>query len=171
MAEVLDDEYETVEEAAAAVLDAAWAIVQERAKFTVVGQIKTPAGQPAGDKVALGWYATQTQATNDALKLTHSSQTHESALAWVLPVVHGTPNDWYVSRKNAKKAEAATDSSVRERELQRRIAWVAAHPDDPIPPNWGLVPWDREVTDCTVCEGTGYRKKTREEIERDAAAA
>jgi hypothetical protein len=167
MAEVLDEDFETVDEAAAAVLDTAWEIVQQRAKFTVVGQAQGRGDEPAGDKVALGWYATQRQATNDALKLAYSAQTNETHLAWVLPVFHGTPNDYYVSRKNARKDVAIADGSARERELQRRLQWCKDHPNDPPPERWGLIPFDSEVTDCERCNGTGKRAKTREEIEHD----
>lgn len=159
LAEVLDKDYSSAFEAAEAALAAAHEIIIQRARFTVVGQVKTKTGDPPGDKIALGWYATEGQATQDALKLTYSVQTHEEHRAWVLPIFNGTPNAYYVERKKRFKMEDLANKSFRERELARRSAWLEANPDEPIPEDWGLIPFDAELTDCPMCDGSGKLKK------------
>lgn len=149
MANALDQDYESLEDAAAAALEAAMDIIAAKAKYTVVGQIlwageTLDPSDPRAEKVALGWYGTEKQALDDALKLTYSTQTHEQARAWVLPVHHGTPNDWYKDRKVKSKADEAADKSDRERELQRRIEWCNDHPDEPMPEEWGAIPHGEE---------------------------
>ena len=151
MADVLNDEYDDVTEAAEAALETALDLLSERAKFTVVGQLNrqdgalVPPGDERAEKVALGYYATERQATDDALKMSYSTQTHEEFRAWVLPIHWGTPNDFYIERKKAKKVAEAADGTVRERELQRRLTWVAENPDKPLPPEFmGAVPFHDE---------------------------
>ena len=154
LAKVLDEEYDSAEEAAEAAMLAAFEMYEARAKFTVVGQVKQPDGK--GDKVALGWYATENQATQDALKLTYSTQTHEEHRAWVLKVHHGTPNDYYIDRKKAKKADAAADASYRQREMQRRIQWFEDHPGEQPPLDWTIqVAFDNQTDECEACKGMG----------------
>lgn len=154
MAGVLDLDHETVEDAALAALEAALDIIKARAKFTVVGQVKTK--DASGDKVALGWYPTLTQATQDALKLTYSTQTHEEHLAWVLPIFNDTPNAYYVSRKKAKSADEIADKSFRERELARRVAWFEDNPGAQPPKEWGVsIPLESDLSECPLCDGMG----------------
>jgi hypothetical protein len=157
-----------VEEIARGALDAAMSIVEGKAKYTVVGQVNAPDNK--GDKVALGWYATAKQAESDGLKLTYSSITHETARAWVLPIHHDTPHSWYGERKAESKADDIGDGSFREHELQRRIEWVKEHPDEPVPEDWGLIPWGSEVRDCPTCEGAGKVALNDNEEREDAAA-
>lgn len=153
MAEALDQEYETLDDAAAAALEAAVKIIESRAKFTVVGQVKHPENK--GDKIALGWYVTEKQALEDALKLTMSNQTHEEAYAWVLGIHHGTPFDWYKGRKRDRLSEELADLRWSERELQRRIEWFEQHPGAEAPKDWGVVPYQSATQLCDRCYGTG----------------
>lgn len=113
VAAVLDQQYETVEEAARAALEEAFAIYESKAKFTVVGQLRySPEGgwlnhdDALACMVALGRYGTETQARNDAESFVVSKSTGEEFRAWVLPVYHGTPASYFTGRKDAK-AEAA----------------------------------------------------------------
>lgn len=142
-----------VEGFAAEALEAAYEIIQDRAKFTVVSQIKDPDNK--GAKVALGWYATEKQAMEDALKLTISTQTNEEALAWVLKLWHGTPFDYYKNRKDILKVTAGTNSSWRYTEVLRREQWFKDNPEIAPPEDWGLIPWDSETVVCPTCFGTG----------------
>lgn len=147
MADVLDQDYDTVEEAAQAALDCALELIAERGKFTVVGQLRLAGpgehvepSDPRAEKIALGYYATEKQATEDALKLAYSTQTGEEYRAWVLPVWHGTPASYYTDRKNTRKAKEMADRGYFEEELARRLEWVAEHPGEPTPEEWGVVP-------------------------------
>lgn len=175
LAEVLDDDYETVEDAAHAALDAAWELIKGRAKFTVVGQVqsevvKDECDNPehkrwTGDKVALGYYATEKQAITDALKMAYSTQTHETARAWVLPIFNDTPSQWYVSRKKANKDLAVKDGNYREAEQARRVQWFEDHPGEPVPLDWTVeVAFGNQTDDCEACHGLG--KVPKPEIKR-----
>jgi hypothetical protein len=156
MAEVLDGDYETVEEAAKAALEAALDIIKDRARFTVVAQIDAKPGEEPGDKIALRWHATEKQAIEDALKTAYSTQTHEEAHAWVLPIFNDSPSAYYSSRKKDRKAAELENSSYRERELQRRVQWVEDHPDEPLPLDWTVfVATQSQTTECETCKGMG----------------
>lgn len=107
MVAVLDSSYDSAEEAAQAVLEAAFSIYEDKAQYTVVGQLYYNGGfydpgDPAADKVALGNYGTEKQAHEAARSLVFGSATNEQFRSWVLPVHHGTPNSWYVKRKKAR---------------------------------------------------------------------
>lgn len=166
MAEVLDDEHETVEDAAKAALEAGLAIAHDRMKFAVVGQlVRTSDGQrlepterSIGEAVMLDGFATAKQAHDEALKLTYSTQTHEEHRAWVLPTHWGSAHDYYRSRKDAKKATEAADRNFREAELQRRIKWFEDNPGESPTDDWGLIPFENELEQCPMCDGLGRIK-------------
>lgn len=150
----LEDLMVGAEDHALTALEGAMEIISAKAKFTVVGQVKSK--DNSGDKVALGMYGTEKQATDDAYRLTYSTQTHEEGYAWVLPIFDGTPANWYSARKGERNALAASEGSFRERELARRVQWVEDHPDQPLPEDWGVfVPFTSETTDCPMCDGLG----------------
>lgn len=111
MVAVLDGEYETVEDAARAALEEAFALYEGKAKFTIVGQMYySPKGgwlsheDAAATMVALGRYGTEKAALNDAESFVISNTTGEQFRAWVLPVHHGTPASFFAKRKAAIKA-------------------------------------------------------------------
>lgn len=133
MATILEGDYETVEEAARAALNGAMEIIESRAKFTVVGQVKRHDNK--GDKVALGWYGTETQATSAAMGLAFSTKTNEEHFAWVLPVHHGTPDSYY---KDRKANIGLSEMAAREAESRKRQAWYEAHPGERLPADWGV---------------------------------
>lgn len=164
--EKLEDMLDDLEDMALAALEAAQEVIAERAKYTVVGQVKEPGGN--GDKVALGWYPTEKQATSDALSLAYSTQTHEEARAWVLPVHHSTPHSWYKARKSAQVAEGET-LNHRQAELKMRQQWLEAHEDEPIPLDWSVeVVTEIDTDECPHCYGLGRipgdHIKRREEV-------
>lgn len=166
LVKIVTEQIEQVEEFALAALNTALDVIEDRAKFTVVGQVKTETipsdcDEPThrrikGDKVALGLYATETKAREDAIRLGYSTQTHETAKVWVLPVHHGTPTEWYKRRKEEQKLADAADSSYRERELQRRIRWYEEHPGEPAPLDWTVeVAFESQTEECEACKGMG----------------
>lgn len=155
------EQREEVEEVALAALEEAWAQYEKKAKFTVIGQVSSVNGKailPSDEqatKIALGRYGTENQATAAALGLAYSAQTHETARSWVLPVFHGTPNDWYKARK-AKAGEALADLGYREAELKRRTQWFEDHPGEKVPLDWTtVVVSERDVHQCSTCHGIG----------------
>lgn len=128
LATVLEGDYGDVTEAATAALTAAWDIYEAKAKYTVVSQLRFSAQagtidplSDEADKIAFGRYGTEKQAHDDAMKMAFSTQTNEEFRSWVLPVHHGTPNDYYKARKQARTEAALALKSPREQELQRRI--------------------------------------------------
>lgn len=157
LAALLNEDHDSAEDAARAVLEAAWQMYEERAKYTVVGQVKS--GDRKGDKIALGWYSTAGQAKAEGLKLAYSAQTHEEHWTWVLPVWHGTPHSYYAKRKHDLKLEALADLTFRERELQRRIEWCNQHPGEPTPEEWGALLYESQTVQCDHCDGVGRIKK------------
>jgi hypothetical protein len=166
VSEVLDGEYETVEEAAKAVMAEAYEIVKERAKFTVVGQVVRIGGEkldPASEdaaKFALGWYATQKQATDDAMRAVLSLQTNESAKVWVLPIFNGTPNAFYQGRKEERKALTQQEGAYREAELARRVKWFEDNPGARMPDDWTVeIAGESQTETCTTCHGIGRKPK------------
>lgn len=149
MVQILDAEYDTVEQAAAAALKRAEEIIAAKAKFTAVGQLHHPTGHLDPDEarsnmVALGWYATQNQADAAALQLVYSMQTREIFRTWTLPIFHGTPAAYYSERKHAREAAELALAGGKEAELARRVQWFKDNPDTE-PPAWGPI-WKTEDT-------------------------
>ena len=134
MSEVLDGEYETVEEAAGAALSAAEDLLAQRATYTVVGQLtgnserhSIPPDDPEAIKVALGWYSTEGKARAAAESLWSNASTGDRFAVWILPVHHGTPAELHAKQKEkyaaaeAKRKEAA-DTRFREGIKKREAA-------------------------------------------------
>lgn len=129
----LDSEQKAELEAlASAALTEAADIVLERAKFTVVGQLYAgpesrwvARGEADAAKGCLGFFSTAGGAREAAEGLTYNAQTHEEWRSWVLPVFHGSANDFHRERKAAKQA-AAAEALVRHKEEQGRLteAWM-----------------------------------------------
>lgn len=99
IAALLDQEWDSAEEAADALLTEALSILEERGKFTVVGQLYyspkdghwLDKDDARAAKVCLGLYSTQGDADKAAYSLTYTAGTGEQWLTWVLPVEHATP--------------------------------------------------------------------------------
>lgn len=105
-----DGEFDSADEAAAAVLEAAWDLYEAKSKFIIVGQLYYAPGEgfiqpedPRALKVALGPYGTESQANKAQASLLYSGATGEEFRRWVLPIHHGTPNTWFVARKKARE--------------------------------------------------------------------
>lgn len=145
IADVLDQDYDSAEDAARAVLEECFALYEAKAKFAVVGQLHyspeggwTSRGDALASMVSLGNYGTEKAAYNDALSFAISSATSEQFRAWVLPVYHGTPASYFSKRKEAKKeavlenASAARFGKSREKPLTEILTDLqsADWPDD-----------------------------------------
>lgn len=121
MAKVLSEDYATVEEAASAALETAFALYEKKSCWVIVGQLRYSDGylsaqDPRACKVALGPYGTQIQAQNAGRSLAYSVATQEEFRWWDLPLHHGTPAAWFKARKE-----------------ERQAAELAARKRDPIP--------------------------------------
>ena len=137
MAEVLDGDYGTVEEAAQAALVKAEDIFRKRAKFAVVGQLAATRergsiepGDSEAIKVSLGWYSTEGDATSQAESLWHSTVSGDEWRTWVLPVHHGTAGDMHAKQKAAYAVEADKREEKALMKLRTSIAKRAGEAEE-----------------------------------------
>jgi hypothetical protein len=152
-AAVLDQEYDSVEDAAKAMLEFAFDLYEEKAKWTVVGQLLRSDGtvDPAtaeASKVALGAYGTETQALNAASSLVVSTQTNEMFRCWALPIWQGTPASFHKARKEAKKSDAMGDTPADK--LIHINQWFAENPGKDRKDYPGMPQIDPRG-DCPIC--------------------
>lgn len=135
--ETLEDEYDSPEDAALAALQAAWDIYEDKAMWTVVGQIhydpfdggwKDPTDARVA-RIALGRYATEKQAEAAASSLRVGANGEEFK-AWVLPVHHGTPHSYFTEKKKEKQAKDVDDTAWARQKaaVERASDFFAAHP-------------------------------------------
>lgn len=132
--EVLDADYETVDEAAKAVMAKAWDLYSARAKYVVAGQVHyTPEGgwldhdDAAASKVVLGPYDTLGKANAAQDSLTIGRPTGEVFRTWVIERWSDTPAKWFAKRKaDMEKARKREDpGSPMEQARLERIDKVA----------------------------------------------
>jgi len=122
MVETLDQDYPDMESAASAALDTALGIIEERAKFAVVGQVvKTKddgvlaPSHPSAVKVALGFYESDTKANEAAGQLAFNTA-GDMLNTWVVPAFFGTPALWHKEQRDRYAAiEAKADEKRREK--------------------------------------------------------
>lgn len=122
MVETLDQDYETVDEAAKAALDCALAIIEERGKFAVVGQVRhtpehgdIPPSHEAAVKVCLGLFESDTKANEAAGQLVYNTA-GDLLNTWVVPTYFGTAAGWHKERRDYyAELEAKADEKRREK--------------------------------------------------------
>lgn len=137
---VLDQDHESVEDAARACLAVMEDIFRARAKFVVVGQLcgnrertEVPPSDPEAIKVSLGWYSTEGEARDAGEKLWGSTVSGDRFRWWVLNVHHGTPADLHAKRKaqyvalEEKQAEAKRDRLAESIRLWQEKTDARAH--------------------------------------------
>lgn len=125
MAEVLDQDHETVEGAAQAALELAKKLYEERAKFAVVGQVRYSDGwldaeDGRASKVVMGLFATEKQAQTAGESFAFSHQTGEEARWWCVKLHNGTPHDWYKQRKEERKVHRETAADRFNKQFEKR---------------------------------------------------
>lgn len=131
MVEALDQDYDSIEDAARAALDAALGIIEERAKFAVVGQVYKTAehglidpSHEAAVRVALGFFESDTKARDAAGQLTYNTA-GDQLKTWVVPTFFGTPAMWHKERRDyyadlqAKVKEKASEKMRKSIEEHR----------------------------------------------------
>lgn len=139
MVGVLDEDHASMEDAALAVFAYAMEVFEQRANFTVVGQVRETKdkgrlkdGDPEAVKVALGWYDTRGKAEGAASSWAYSAASGDHLNVLVLPVFHGTPAEWHKESrekttdseiKAAEKREAAFRESMakHQRDIDERV--------------------------------------------------
>lgn len=127
MADVLDQEHDSVEAAALAALGAAEDILESRTQFAVVGQLtdsKTrkaiPPEDPEAIKLVLGLYSTEGDARTAAESLWHNTSTGDTFRCWVLNVHHLTAAGFHAKQK-------AKYVALEEKQKDARRERNAAH--------------------------------------------
>lgn len=170
---VLDQDHETLEDAAHAAIEACWAEYEKRAKFIVAGQVRYSDGYIDADdvkasRIALGPFPTRGQAEKAGYSLAYSHSTGEQAKWGVFSMWNSTPSAWYKQRK--KRADLAGGEDLRPRELRQRFVeqWFEQHPgasNSDLPEHlqgngWdgldSFMEWYEEFAgQCAACDGTG----------------
>lgn len=130
---------EQIEEFARQALAAAEKIFENRAKFVVVGQLKSskqrvtiPPSDPEAIKLSLGWYSTEGEARKAAESLWFSTASGDEFATWVLNVHHGTAADFHAKRKahyvalEEKQREAKRERIRKSIEEGQRLAEARA---------------------------------------------
>jgi hypothetical protein len=119
MIDAIDQDHASAEDAALAALAVAEELLEERAKFVVVGQLVRTAergelepSDPESIKVALGYYSTEGDAIRASESLWYSSATGDRWNVWALPMFYGTPAEMHAKQK-AKYAEAEAKAAEK----------------------------------------------------------
>lgn len=143
--------FESAEDAARAVIEEAWGMYEDRAKWAIAGQIKWSGDKGYIDstddlhsRVIIGPFGTETQAGNAQAQLAYSAQSGEEFRVFRAEFWHGMPAGYYKERNEARKAKALADKSPFEQELSRRLAWFEEHPGAlTYEPDPDVTAWDR----------------------------
>lgn len=127
MAALLDAEHESAEEAARAALDLAWEMYEAKAKYVVIAQILGAQADGDGeislDTVVLGPYSTPGKATAAGRSIAVGTPTHEECKWMLAQRFDGSPNAWYLERKERDAAEA---NAGRLTQAERLVEWLRA---------------------------------------------
>ena len=141
LVQVLDQEHESMEDAAEALLIKAYELYEGQAKFWVVGQVRPEGGWLSPDegmrsKVILGPFGTVKQAESAGNSLAYSHRTGEEARWWVVEGWYGTPASWYDMRKKQKDSAENRATFMELNPRQARTAmireWHEQHPGAPL---------------------------------------
>ena len=135
---ILEAEYDSPEDAAKAILEAAYELYEGQAKFYVVGQIRPGTGWKGPEegrdaKVLLGPFGTLKQAQNAGESLAYSSSTGEEASWWAVEFWPGTPAKWYDSRKKKWEREGFMDGDPRHTRLAMAEDFLKEMDGAPLP--------------------------------------
>lgn len=145
---LLEEEYDSAQEAALAVLTKAYELYEKQARFYVVGQVRPGSGWRSPEegregKVVLGPFGTLKQAQNAGESLAYSSSTGEEARWWAVEAWHDTPAAWYAVRSERWKREGYLDGCPREHRLIMQREWlIKNHPSKELPPELRGSGWD-----------------------------
>lgn len=102
---------DSFEEASANILELFNDLFAKRAKFAVACQLKFNGHyvkplEAEENRAVLGFFPTRKQATDAGAQLAFSNMTHEEMNWYVVPVWHGSPNEFYKDRKERQSDEA-----------------------------------------------------------------
>ena len=136
MMALLEEEFDSAEDAALAALELAYSLYEGQAKFYAVAQVIPGSGryvsaqESADSKVVLGPFATHGQAYKACMSLTAGTPTGESALAWPVEAWYDSPHAWYLKRQAVyKRAELFNGDNLREIRLALLREWFETRED------------------------------------------
>jgi hypothetical protein len=135
LAAVLSAEYDSVEDAASAALEEAWAAYEARGNWIVAGQIRFTDGRYVNaddgraSKVAVGPFATRGQAVTAGESLALSKRTGEEFRWWVLELFHGSPATLHKLRQDDRKAAQLLDNDAGPRIAAAKAFGMERWPD------------------------------------------
>jgi hypothetical protein len=126
MVDAIDQDHASAEDAALAALAAAEEVLEERAKFVVVGQLagtkergEIPPSDPEAIKVALAYFSTEGDALKAAESLWFSTASGDSYRCWVLPMFYGSPAELHAK---AKEKYAAIEAKAADKAKAKMLA-------------------------------------------------
>lgn len=134
MAEVLDGDYETAEEAAEVAIGAAWDMYEDRAKYTLVAQRSRLRGEwlnpddERAEKFAFGNYDTDGRALSAAKSIVTAQKNEEQFRVWIVPFYRAdSPAQFHTERAKKRKVEelGRTQSDGLVEELNERMREAA----------------------------------------------
>ena len=142
--ELLDDDLDSLTdesrqqlfELAGRILAEAFDIYEGLARYTVVGQLFYEDGtyydpeDPSADKVSLGSYQTEKQATDAARSLTVQGGTQFRS--WVLPIHHKSPAAWFKDRAEDKRLKELEEETLWRHDHESTTTIGDQHADDGI---------------------------------------
>lgn len=133
-AAILDQDHDSAEAAARALLEYAVEMYERRAKFVVVGQLRNehpglPPDEVRGSRIVIGPFSTEGVARAAGESLSIGRPTEEEMRWWLLDMWHDTPHAFYKQRAEKAKAKAKKEEPGTLAELQKRIDWFKEHPD------------------------------------------
>ena len=133
MAELLDRDFDSMEEASKAALELAWEIYEAKAKFVCVAQVYFDGGYLSSadgraSKVVLGPYGTEAVAKTAGESLALSKASGCELRWWLLPIEHGTPSAWHLRRKEEREAEILANTPDPK---AAAVEWAAKQPGWP----------------------------------------
>lgn len=130
MASLLDGNHESAEEAAKAALELAWEMYEAKAKYVVIAQVRGALADGDGethlDTVVLGPYSTPGKATAAGRSVAVGTPTHEECKWMLAQRFDGSPNAWYLERKERDAVEA---NAGRLTQAERLVEWLKARGD------------------------------------------
>ena len=135
---ILEQDFDSPEDAAIAILSEAYELYEGQAKFYVVGQVRPNTGWKSPEegrdaKTILGPFGTRKQAEDAGHALAYSSATGEESSWWAVEAWHGTPAAWYSKRKETWQREGFLDGDPRHQRMAMAEDWIRENPGTPLP--------------------------------------
>lgn len=128
MIDAIDQDHESAEAAALAALAVAEELLEERAKFVIIGKLASTKEKPFMSRndpestiVALGYYSTPGDAQSAAESLWHNTGSGDVYRTAVVPMFYGTPADLHKKKKEQYEKEEAGRAEAQLAKFRKSI--------------------------------------------------